>query len=832
MKRAGIRAAAGWLIAGAALSAFGMPEAREFFVCPSGCDGNPGTREAPFRSLRHAAERLQPGDVCWIRQGVYRETVRPAGSGTAERPVRFAAWNGESVVVSGADPLDVEWAPFRGGVFQAETELRFLQLFVNGRMMHEARWPNSPLDDLMAMKRAEAGPGTGYEELRSPELPEGDWEGAVVLIWPGRRWYNATRRIADYRPGEGFRFDRCFRPARPDTLHGFDPRKPEPGNPFILFGALAGLDSPGEWFLDEASGRVYLWPPDGGPPDAVGVEVKQRDLAFDLSGLSHIHLEGLQIFAAAVCMEGASHCRVADCHFRHIEHLREFDGFVPPETKNRMTGRSNAWTRCSLAGSAASALRIGGEGNRLENSIVRDANYLGSYRGALDLRHSTGAVVRSCTLFRAGRDIIQHHGSRRIRILRNELFEANLLNNDSGAIYAWGTDGDGGVIAFNWIHSNRGALTKGIYMDNFCGNFLIHHNVLWNNSYAITLNSDSTNNLVVNNTLARNGVAFSTFTYSGRTPNQRGTRILNNLVVGLMREEDPRRFVQGEWGPEIDRNGAHAMDRRGVPVQGSGAIGAGLRVPGITDGHSGDAPDIGAYAFGGEYWTAGADWDNGLIPSRPPADLRHEPIQLDVTGGNMVADGLVLWLDAAAPGSVETDGEGRVLKWRDRSGREHHARPFHPRRLCRFAPDTLNGLPVVRGDGVAFLVAGPLRDTRGPVTAFVVARGLEPAGPPWQRILSASEEGASDDYREPGWMIMRRGGLSPAAFPAAVFHRQYLEDRTLDRVAIFGSSIPHESQGLAGEVAEALIFNRALLFEEESAVELYLIRKWGLKEAP
>jgi hypothetical protein len=40
-------------------------------------------------------------------------------------------------------------------------------------------------------------------------------------------------------------------------------------------------------------------------------------------------------------------------------------------------------------------------------------------------------------------------------------------------------------------------------------------------------------------------------------------------------------------------------------ASGSRGINAGTIVPGITDGHVGSAPDIGAYEFGGEEWVPG-----------------------------------------------------------------------------------------------------------------------------------------------------------------------------------------------------------------------------------
>ncbi|KRF18426.1 hypothetical protein [Paenibacillus sp. Soil787] len=45
----------------------------------------------------------QAGDTVNIRGGTYRETVTPANSGTAGNKIKFQNYNGEAVVVSGAD---------------------------------------------------------------------------------------------------------------------------------------------------------------------------------------------------------------------------------------------------------------------------------------------------------------------------------------------------------------------------------------------------------------------------------------------------------------------------------------------------------------------------------------------------------------------------------------------------------------------------------------------------------------------------------------------------------------------------------------------------------
>lgn len=76
-----------------------------------GRDDGPGTAERPWRTIGRAAARgvLRPGDAVVVREGVYRESVRPQSGGAPGRLVTFAAHPGERVVISGADPAPDGW---------------------------------------------------------------------------------------------------------------------------------------------------------------------------------------------------------------------------------------------------------------------------------------------------------------------------------------------------------------------------------------------------------------------------------------------------------------------------------------------------------------------------------------------------------------------------------------------------------------------------------------------------------------------------------------------------------------------------------------------------
>ncbi|MHB8902848.1 MAG: right-handed parallel beta-helix repeat-containing protein [Thermoguttaceae bacterium] len=82
-------------------------------------DDNPGTPDWPWKTIGKAADALRPGDTVLIHAGIYREHVRPARGGNPSQPITYAAAEGESVVLSGADVVD-GWVPVPGGIWKKQ----------------------------------------------------------------------------------------------------------------------------------------------------------------------------------------------------------------------------------------------------------------------------------------------------------------------------------------------------------------------------------------------------------------------------------------------------------------------------------------------------------------------------------------------------------------------------------------------------------------------------------------------------------------------------------------------------------------------------------------
>jgi hypothetical protein len=126
-------------------------------------DANPGTREAPLRTISAAAKRAKPGDIVLVRPGIYREAVTLTVSGKAGQPIVFKSEAPGKAVVSGADPVS-GWKPEAPGVWSAAIpDLKF-------NRYGNAEWvyvDGSPLE--RAGSRAQLLPGSFYLDFDPPQ---------------------------------------------------------------------------------------------------------------------------------------------------------------------------------------------------------------------------------------------------------------------------------------------------------------------------------------------------------------------------------------------------------------------------------------------------------------------------------------------------------------------------------------------------------------------------------------------------------------------------------------------------------------------------------------
>jgi len=567
------------------------------------------------------------GDTCWVRAGIYRETVTPTNDGTANSPISFKAFPGDKVLISGTDTIS-GFSPMGNGRFRAnvgwDLGLGKNQVFANGKMLWEARYPNANADVMSAMSGRISNPEKMGETWRfnATGLPAG-LVGAQINILPGPEWVAETGTVTESQSNNlGFvaRYGQLK-----DVFYNL-----RAGNPYMVWGHPALLDDAGEFYHDGNSLEVMV------DPATHQIEAKRREYAFILDHRAHIVIDGFHVFAATITTGNpdpspaelsrypnsatSHHISINDVHFRYVSHFT----YILPGTAASGAGNYLAWskgmtdtgvmlfganhslTNSTIANSAGNGIALAGTNHLVEDTVVHDINYSVTDGSALLAGfygiESSGHIVRYNSFSRGARSILTHRGVKNLKVIFNDLYDAGLVASDLGVIYTYQTDGAGTEIARNLIHGNsRAGDFIGIYLDNGSNDFIIHHNTVWDVSKALQLNIPSTNNLILNNTLIGNRQSVSSWAPPNlNVANITGTNLTNNILVG-------GRNVYG-LVDSLDFDGSHNYETSNVAdlqfvnvlnhdfrlLPSSPAVDNGIVIEGITGNFDGALPDSGA----------------------------------------------------------------------------------------------------------------------------------------------------------------------------------------------------------------------------------------------
>jgi hypothetical protein len=632
---------------------FIFSSAATYYVANNGGnDNNNGAETSPFKTIQKAADIMLAGDICYIRAGIYRETVIPRNSGTASNPISFIAYNNEEVTISGADPVN-NWSLHQGFIYVTSVTLPVNgfsdrdffanQIFYKSGMMTEARWPNNTSDNLL--KPGLQGGGVNVdgtvnakvENADIPNIPLG-WAGATV--WTNEWYTSLTGTITGGTP-----------PSLNATLSA-----PYSRNTywFYLTGKLSLLDAEKEWHYDGSNNRLFFWAPGGMAP--TDVEVKKRNFAFNLNDKSYIQVRDISIFASTITTSAQSRgIFINRMQAKYVSHHVTLpplpEAFQAPgsandlilasrchETGIMLKGNGHTIQNSVIAYSSGNGILLEGENHTVENNFIHHANYQSSYAALIRLNGNGHKIIRN-TMYDAGRDAItvdwHTNGTSSLNneIAYNDISGFGALSSDLGGIYfASGIDLTGTRIHHNYIHDPYGYSVfwdvAGIYTDNASFNATVDHNVIgkfpitalpkslkitsqngrldkiYNNTCQYGVDFESSNTIDIRNNIFYNSTSLPNVTNS------------SNLFSGT----DPR-FTNMANGDFTLLNGSPAIDR-------------GVVIAPFTDGYIGTTPDLGAYEYGAPKWLAGADTSRivlSLYNNNQTNPLQqHEQIALQV----------------------------------------------------------------------------------------------------------------------------------------------------------------------------------------------------------
>ncbi len=441
-----------------------------YYVSPSGSDGAPGTLAQPFASIQFGVGRLSPGDVLCLRAGAYAEAVTVDRSGTAAAPITIQNYPGETAVIVGSRPVAGPWTVYAGSIYRAAWPTQPVQVFCDGRLLNEARWPNSPLpDDIRDQAVAFADDGTP-DGIVYAGLPAVDLTGAWVQIMAGQAWVGYSRQIAAHDRASG-------RLTFASPINQMSVLLPRRGNRFFVFGKLELLDTPGEWWWDPVGQQLYVWTPDGAPP-ANRVETGAAAAALSLSGQSYVVVKGVDSRGGWFNLQNCTGCVVQDCHLVAPTWIRTFDGYALWPTPYLggidLSGSGNVVQGGSVRLAGRSAIHVAGSDNAIRQVLVEDCGWNWTNNAAVDTSSAVRATVADCTILRStGTGLNMGPTS---QFLRNVVDTVAVDFEDCGNIGAWSMDGQGTEVAYNRIRGNNSRWGAGIYLDAGSRNFYVHDN--------------------------------------------------------------------------------------------------------------------------------------------------------------------------------------------------------------------------------------------------------------------------------------------------------------------------------------------------------------------
>ncbi|MFW6133343.1 MAG: right-handed parallel beta-helix repeat-containing protein [Planctomycetota bacterium] len=294
--------------------------------------------------------------------------------------------------------------------------------------------------------------------------------------WAHGYWFWDWRDV--YQPIERIDTERhVIELARPYPSTGYRPRQR-----YRAVNLLCELDTPGEWYIDRDTGKLYLWPPR--PVDDCRVVLSLRDGVVRMSGTSHVRLCGLALGGSrdtAVTVCDCEDVRIDGCDLRDIGgdavRVEGGRGCTVRGCHIRYPGRGGV----SLSGGDRETLTPG-EHVVADNHIHDFSRVDRTYTPAVKV-DGVGNAVRDNCIHDAPHNGIQLWGNDHV-IEGNELHHLCLETGDVGAFYACPRDWThrGTVIRGNFIHhiSGPGRIgAMGVYLDDMTSGFTIVGNVFY-----------------------------------------------------------------------------------------------------------------------------------------------------------------------------------------------------------------------------------------------------------------------------------------------------------------------------------------------------------------
>ncbi|MBQ7109001.1 MAG: DUF1565 domain-containing protein [Clostridia bacterium] len=305
----------------------------------------------------------------------------------------------------------------------------------------------------------------------------------------------------------------------------------------MIIGHYNAIDMPGEWSKKNDENRMYMMLPEGKTPETIKAEAKARQLIANLKDKKFINFEGFETIGGSIVMDGSEMCMLNNMNMKYISHYTlestAMDGYIDfpynnlePGAPQRgevgiyISGKDNIVVNSVIDHSAGATLYMTGISTYVENNIMRNTSYMGSYVGGIHINtvywdHKTkprGAhAIYNNTVYNSGRHLISfekmeersdrknepnHRGASFLGsdVWYNDFHDSSLQTMDVGGVYCNGVnvgfDRKFTDVSHNYVYKT---MTKEdpneyeslIYWDGNAHGFDTHNNIVFttNNIY-------------------------------------------------------------------------------------------------------------------------------------------------------------------------------------------------------------------------------------------------------------------------------------------------------------------------------------------------------------
>ncbi len=546
-------------------------------------DGGDGSESAPFKTIPEAQAKIREiksgeglpvgGITVLVKDGKYTVTepitFTEEDSGTEEAPITYVSENEFGAIITGGiilsaedfEPLSAEerdilveehakdrvvkvdlkkygltsddWGLLYssgaawGSNYENGTGPKESEVFMNGKRLHIARWPNddyiktySVIDNGVA---AEYFTNDEYDNIHSSTdsryAPEDrnimNAQGGIFTVfdevvdraklWPSLddlwlfgyfKWAWAEANI----PVKVFDLD-----AKSIELAQAQQYGVSKGAPFYFYNVLAELDSENEYYIERDTGMMYIYKPENFESSEIMMSCTLENL-LNATNISYITLKGFGACAtrsSGFAMNGHDFI-IDNCKIYNVR-----SGGIAA------SGNNITIQNCEISDVGGYGINISGgdastltpSGNLVYNNYIHDFGVVDrTYSGAIHVG-GCGVTVSHNEMANAPHLAVAYSGPLHM-FEYNEVYDVCMETSDAGAFYHYQSMDDyGTVFRYNYIHDigTGDKMAFGIYWDGSVSGQTAYGNVIVNAAGRAFLANGGRDNIIENNIIINCG---------------------------------------------------------------------------------------------------------------------------------------------------------------------------------------------------------------------------------------------------------------------------------------------------------------------------------------